>query len=239
MCCAYVMQTDFRDAHPELAKRLVLAHALADKYIYEHPYNAAMMFADGFGTTAVVGLRTVYMKTCKEGRTLTWHFTQDNLDNMVKQYKNYNIAEENIPNVKDYSTFMSNDLIAAAGIEDFDDFIKEKVDANFPLGMAYEDWLKKAMEIDHITDDQVAKDAERMAARHEEELAKQKAAKEKAASEKAASEKAASGGAASGEAASSGASSAAASSEAASAGTSSAAASSEVPVADTANHLQK
>lgn len=190
MCCAYVMQTDFRDAHPELAKRLVLAHALSNKYIYTHPYNAAMMFADGFGTTAVVGLRTIYMKTCKEGRTLTWHFTQDNLDNMISEYHKYGVAEEDIPNVNDYAAFMSNDLISAAGIEDFDQFIEQNVNAQFPLGMAYDDWLKKAMEIDHVTDDQVAKDAERMAQRHEEELAKQKAAREKAASETAASEKA-------------------------------------------------
>lgn len=207
MCCAYVMQTDFRDAHPELAKRLVLAHALADKYIYTHPYNAAMMFADGFGTTAVVGLRTIYMKTCKEGRTLTWHFTQDNLDNMISEYHKYGVAAEDIPNVNDYSTFMSNDLIAAAGIEDFDEFIAQNVDASFPLGMAYDEWLKKAMEIDNITDDQVAKDAERMAQRHEEELAKQREAKEKAAAEVAASEKAeAEKNAASGDAASSAAS---------------------------------
>lgn len=190
MCCAYVMQTDFRDAHPELAKRLVLAHALSNKYIYTHPYNAAMMFADGFGTTAVVGLRTIYMKTCKEGRTLTWHFTQDNLDNMISEYHKYGVAEEDIPNVNDYAAFMSNDLISAAGIEDFDQFIEQNVNSQFPLGMAYDDWLKKAMEIDHVTDDQVAKDAERMAQRHEEELAKQKAAREKAASEAAVSEKA-------------------------------------------------
>lgn len=190
MCCAYVMQTDFRDAHPELAKRLVLAHALSNKYIYTHPYNAAMMFADGFGTTAVVGLRTIYMKTCKEGRTLTWHFTQDNLDNMISEYHKYGVAEEDIPNVNDYAAFMSNDLISAAGIEDFDQFIEQNVNSQFPLGMAYDDWLKKAMELDHVTDDQVAKDAERMAQRHEEELAKQKAAREKAASEAAASEKA-------------------------------------------------
>lgn len=207
MCCAYVMQTDFRDDHPELAKRLVLAHALADKYIYTHPYNAAMMFADGFGTTAVVGLRTIYMKTCKEGRTLTWHFTQNNLDNMISEYHKYGVAEEDIPNVNDYSTFMSNDLIAAAGIEDFDKFIEENVDGAFPLGMAYDAWLKKAMEIDNITDDQVARDAERMAQRHEEELAKQREAKEKAAAEAAASEKAeAEKNAASGDSASSAAS---------------------------------
>lgn len=227
MCCAYVMQTDFRDAHPELAKRLVLAHALADKYIYTHPYNAAMMFADGFGTTAVVGLRTIYMKTCKEGRTLTWHFTQDNLDNMISEYHKYGVAEEDIPNVNDYSTFMSNDLIAAAGIEDFDEFIAQNVDAHFPLGMAYDEWLKKAMEIDHITDDQVAKDAERMAQRHEEELAKQKAAKEKAAaSEKAEAEKNA-------------ASSEAASGEAVSGSETAAAASSDAGGGDSASHLQK
>src|SRR5690606_5920332 len=63
MCCIYCMNNDFLEGHPELARRLVLAHSLAIKYLYEHPYNASMMFAEGFGVPAEVGLRTVYMKT--------------------------------------------------------------------------------------------------------------------------------------------------------------------------------
>ena len=117
--------------------------------------------------------------------------------------------------------------MTAAGIEDFDQFIAQNADSQFPLGMAYDDWLKKAMEIDHVTDDQVAKDAERMAQRHEEELAKQKEAREKAAAEKAAAEKA--------EAEKNAASSSEASgSEAASSGSSS-----DAGGGDTASHLQQ
>jgi len=39
-------------------------------------------------------------------------------------------------------------LLDSCGADDFDAFIKEKVDPVFPQGMSYEDWKAKAMEMD-------------------------------------------------------------------------------------------
>ena len=40
-----------------------------------------------------------------------------------------------------------------SGAKDFDVFIKEQVDPIFPLGMSYEDWRAKAVEIDNIKEE--------------------------------------------------------------------------------------
>lgn len=152
MCCIYAMTDELRDEHPELAKRLVLAHALSIKYLYEHPYNAAMMFAEGFGVPPEVGLRTVYMKTVAEGRTIAWQFSEENLNNYIQYFYDLDIPEEEIPNIDDIGTFMSTHILETCGIEDFNTFIQEHVDEEFPIGMSYEDWLAKAKVIDGITE---------------------------------------------------------------------------------------
>lgn len=152
MCCIYCMNNEFLEEHPELARRLVLAHALSIKYLYEHPYNASMMFAEGFGVPPEVGLKTVYMKTVAEGRTITWQFSKENLNNYIQYFYDWEIPEEEIPNIDDYEKFMSADLLKTCGIEDFDIFIKEKIDEEFPIGDTYEEWLTKAKIIDGITD---------------------------------------------------------------------------------------
>lgn len=152
ICCIYCMNSDFLDEHPELARRLVLAHALSIKYLYEHPYNASMMFAEGFGVPAEVGLKTVYMKTIKEGRTITWKFSEENLDNYIQYFYDFKINEEDIPNIDDIEKFMSTDLLETCGIENFDEFIKERVDESFPIGDTYDEWLAKAKVVDGITE---------------------------------------------------------------------------------------
>lgn len=152
MCCIYCMNNDFLEEHPELAKRLVLAHGLAIKYLYEHPYNAGLMFGEGFGCAPEVGLRTVYMKTVAEGRTITWQFSEENLDNYINYFHEFNIPEEEIPNIDDINKFMSTDLLESCGLEDFNTFINDKVDEEFPIGMTYEDWMLKAKTIDGIED---------------------------------------------------------------------------------------
>ena len=98
-CCTLAMNKDFSNHHPELAIRLVYSHMLSIKYLYEHPYNASMMFADGFDCDPYVGLRTVYMKTVAEGRTITWHWSQANLQNdedFDTQFTNPSIIEKDI-----------------------------------------------------------------------------------------------------------------------------------------------
>ena len=157
ICCIYCMNNDFLNDHPELAKRLVLAHALSIKYLYEHPYNASMMFAEGFGTEPEVGLKTVYMKTVAEGRTITWKFSEENLDNYIQYFYDFEIPEEEIPNIDDIQKFMSTDLLETCGIEDFNTFIKENIDTNFPVGDTYEEWLAKAKAVDGIEESTASK----------------------------------------------------------------------------------
>lgn len=158
-CCSYAMTKAFRDEHPELARRMIYAHMLAVKYLYTHPYNAAMMFADGFDVDPYVGLRTVYMKTVAEGRTITWQWSEQNMKNNEEfetQWTNPSVPEEDVIYAEDSknSLELSGKLFEDAGIPDFDEFIKNEVDPVFPLGMTFEDWYNAAKTIDSIPDDQ-------------------------------------------------------------------------------------
>lgn len=150
ICCIYAMSDDFNQEHPELARRLVLGHALAIEYLYKHPYNAGIMFAEGFGVAPEVGLKTVYMKTIAEGRTITWEFSEENLENYIDYFYSFDIPEEEIPNIDDIENFMSMDLLETCGIGSFPEFIEKEVDEEFPVGMTYEEWLAKAKIIDGI-----------------------------------------------------------------------------------------
>lgn len=157
-CCSYAMSVAFREEYPELAKRLIYAHMLSVKYLYEHPYNAAMMFADGFDVDPYVALRTVYMKTVAEGRTITWQWseqTMKNDENFATQWTNPSVPEEDIIYASESkkSLELSNEIFEEAGIPDFDEFIKNSVDKTFPLGMTFEDWYNAAKTIDSISDE--------------------------------------------------------------------------------------
>lgn len=157
-CCTLAMNKDFANQHPELARRLVYAHMLSIKYLYEHPYNASMMFADGFDCDPYVGLRTVYMKTVAEGRTITWHWSQANLQNdedFDTQFTNPSIIEKDIcyTNIFEASLKRATELADSAGLDDFDSYIKEKVDPISPLGITFEDWYDHAKTIDGISDE--------------------------------------------------------------------------------------
>ncbi len=156
-CCSYAMSVAFREKYPELARRLVYAHMLSVKYLYEHPYNAAMMFADGFDVDPYVGLRTVYMKTVAEGRTITWQWSEQTMQNnedFQTQWKDPAVPEEYIIFAKDSmkSLELSNEIFEEAGVPDFDEFIKDSVEDKFPLGMTFEDWYNAAKKIDNISD---------------------------------------------------------------------------------------
>ena len=157
-CCSYAMSVAFRKKYPDLARRLVYAHMLSVKYLYEHPYNAAMMFADGFDVDPYVGLRTVYMKTVAEGRTITWQWSEQTMQNnedFQTQWKDPAVPEEDIIFAKDSmkSLELSNEIFEEAGVPDFDEFIKDSVDDKFPLGMTFEDWYNAAKKIDNISDE--------------------------------------------------------------------------------------
>ena len=157
-CCALAMNKDFAEKHPELARRLVYAHMLSIKYLYEHPYNASMMFADGFDCDPYVGLRTVYMKTVAEGRTITWHWSKANLQNdedFDTQFTNPSITETDISYVSIFEDSLkrATELADSAGLDDFDTYIEEKVDPISPLGITFEDWYDHAKTIDGISDE--------------------------------------------------------------------------------------
>lgn len=155
LCCVYAMNTEFSEKCPELARRLIYAHSLAIKFMYEHPYNAAMMFADGFDVDPYVALRTIYMKTVSEGRTLTWKFNDKNVDAFLAYYTQFEqIPEEEIPYITDRNTLISSDVLEAANIEDFETYIKEVVDPIMPLGTTFEDWYNIAKKIDGISDEE-------------------------------------------------------------------------------------
>lgn len=151
ICCSYCMNDEFYAQHPALAERLILAHSLAIEYLYTHPYNAGMMFAEGFGVDPEVGLRTVYMKTVAEGRTITWEFDQSNIENHLQYYIDFGIPSEEMPNVDDMADLIGGNITTEFGCDDFWAFIKEKVDPIFPVGLSYEEWMEKAKTIDGIT----------------------------------------------------------------------------------------
>lgn len=152
------MNKDFADKCPELARRLVYAHMLSVKYLYTHPYNAAMMFADGFDCDPYVGLRTVYMKTVAEGRTITWHWSEENLKNdedFDTQWTNPSIPEVDINYASIYEDSLkrANALQESAKVDDFDEFIEKEVDPISPIGISFEDWYNHAKTIDGISDE--------------------------------------------------------------------------------------
>ena len=152
--CGYYINADFAEAHPELTTRLVLAHCLSIKYMYQHPYSAGLMFAETFGTSDAVGLRTMYLKTNAEGRTLCWTIDQRNMDNYETWYDMLGVPEEERTLVTDAEGFMDLSWLEKCGIEDFQTFIDEaKIDEIQPLGMSYADWLYMAETIDGVNHD--------------------------------------------------------------------------------------
>lgn len=139
------MNEDFAEEHPDLAKKMIKAHTEAIEYIYENPVKAAKIFADNYGVEEEVALMTIYRKTVGEGRTLTWNIDKKNSQDEIDYCKEVGTMVDIDPNPDD---FIKTDLLEECGADDFDTFIKDKVDPVFPLGMSYKDWKKKAEEQD-------------------------------------------------------------------------------------------
>ena len=150
-CCKVAMHTKFAQAHPELAKRVLLAHTLSIQYMYEHPYKSAEIFAKNYNVPLEVGLMTMWKKTNQEGRTISWDLIMDELKNQLEVMQKYGVQNDvNTVKVEDY---VNTSYIEACGAQDFNAFIKEKVDPVFPLKMSYEDWKAKAKEVDNVKAD--------------------------------------------------------------------------------------
>jgi len=155
--CVFGFNTDFIEKYPNLATRLMYAHILSVQYMYQHPYKAAEIFAEAFDVPVEVALRTVWVKTNEEGRTITWNLYPENFEVFLNEYKMYNIPEEDTPplDLNNLDTIWKQDPMnnaLAAGAPDFDTFIKEKVDPVFPLGMSFDEFTAVAKEIDGIID---------------------------------------------------------------------------------------
>lgn len=149
-CCKVAMNSDFAKKHPELAKRMLLAHTVSVQFMYTHPYAAAELFAEAYNVPKEVGLRTLYKKLNEEGRTISWALNRENMQNQLDAMKLHNVRPDiNSVNLDDYIdlTYFND-----CGARDFDEFIKTDVDPIFPLGMSYTDWRAKAVEIDGINE---------------------------------------------------------------------------------------
>lgn len=132
-CCAYSMNDAFASEHPEIAKKMILAHSMAIQYIYTNPVESAKIFAKEKGISEEAALRTIWAKTVGDGRTLTWaidpqRFT-DEFD-YVEQVTGFKAAPQ--------EEWLKTELLDGAGTEDFDAFIAEKVDPKFPLTMTFD-----------------------------------------------------------------------------------------------------
>ncbi len=144
ICCAYNLNKNFVAEHPELAKLMVLAHTKAIEHMYLKPVRSAEIFAENYKMPLEVSLMTIWKKTVAEGRTITWKIDKDYWQRQIDLelgYKTINAA----PNVNE---FIQPQYLEECGANDFDTFIKEKVDPVFPVGMSYEEWKTKAYSLE-------------------------------------------------------------------------------------------
>ncbi|PKM78273.1 MAG: periplasmic-binding protein-like II family lipoprotein [Firmicutes bacterium HGW-Firmicutes-15] len=145
-CCVYAMSNKFAQEHPDLAKKMLLAHTQAIEYIYVHPLKSAKIFANNYKVPEEVALMTIYKKTIGEGRTLSWVMDRQAVDDTFENAKA--IGVKDWLDYKSDPKFIDTTLLDQSKVDDFNKFISEKVDPVFPLTMSYDDWKKKAAEID-------------------------------------------------------------------------------------------
>lgn len=143
-CCVLSMRNSFVAEHPELANLMILAHSKAVEYIYTKPVRSAEIFADNYSVPLEVALMTIYKKTVGEGRTLTWTINQKNFENQI----DHELGVKTLDAAPQFNEFVNAKLLEESKVGNFEQFIKEKVDPVFPLGMSYEDWKKKAYELE-------------------------------------------------------------------------------------------
>lgn len=144
ICCAQVMNRTFVKEHPRVAQKMVIAHIRALQYIYTNPIKSAKIFAESYHVPYEVGLMTIYKKTVGESRTLRWNLEED----AYRETVSHNIATGIFPTAPEYKEVVDLSLLASNDIPNFDEFIKKEVDPIFPFGMTFEDWKKKAVELE-------------------------------------------------------------------------------------------
>lgn len=144
VCCCFALREGFVKDHPDLAKKLMLAHTKSIEYIYLHPVKAAKIFAENYKVPVEVAMMTIYKKTGGEGRTLTWVVDKAQINNYLKAASTLEAYKE----TENVDKWVNTSILDECGAGDFDAFIKAKVDPVFPVGMSYEDWKAKAQEVD-------------------------------------------------------------------------------------------
>ncbi|MDO5096383.1 MAG: ABC transporter substrate-binding subunit SaoX [Peptostreptococcaceae bacterium] len=144
ICCGFALNKNFIKEHRELAVELLKAHQDSIKYIYEHPKKAAEIFSQYYNVPYEVSLMTIYKKCNEEGRTLTWQLNEKQFNHAYEVYKKYNLVKT-LPPVEDV---IERDIYNDAGLDDFDKYIQEKIEKDFPVGMTFEEFEKKANEIE-------------------------------------------------------------------------------------------
>jgi NitT/TauT family transport system substrate-binding protein len=140
ICCAYNLNKNFATEHPELARLMILAHTRAIEHMYLKPVLSAEIFAKNYNMPLEVALMTIWKKTVAEGRTMTWKIDKGNWQRQIDLELGYKTIDA-APNVDE---FIQPQYLNECGANDFDAFIKEKVDPVFPVGMPYEEWKTKA-----------------------------------------------------------------------------------------------
>ena len=98
-----------------------------------------------------VGLMTLWKKLNEEGRTITWKLNRDYVHNQMKTMKRLGVRDD--INSLDIDDYIDLSYFDNCGAKDFDTFIKEEVDPIFPLGMSYEEWRAKDVELDNIKEE--------------------------------------------------------------------------------------
>ena len=91
---------------------------------------------------------TLWKKLNEEGRTITWKLNREYVHNQMKTMRRLGVRNDiNQLNIDDYIdlSYFNN-----SGAKDFDKFIEEEVNPIFPLGMSYEEWRAKAVEVDNL-----------------------------------------------------------------------------------------
>jgi NitT/TauT family transport system substrate-binding protein len=141
ICCAFSMHRDFVAKHPDLARKLVLAHARAIQFIYLHPLQSSKIFARNYMVPEEVGLMTIYRKTVEEGRTLTWEIDK----RAIQDEMEFEMKVGTLSAAPKMNELVNDNLVKESGAEDFKTFIKAKIDPIFPLKMSYADWRKRVM----------------------------------------------------------------------------------------------
>lgn len=146
-CCAFNLNKNFAAEHPELAKLMVLAHTKAIEHMYLKPVRSAEIFAENYKVPMEVALMTMWKKTIAEGRTITWKIDLNNWQRQINMELGFGTLDK-APNV---DAFIQSQYLNESGADDFDSFIKEKVDPVFPVGMSYEEWKTKAYQLEGKT----------------------------------------------------------------------------------------